>query len=147
MSAGFRKIRKITPFLAARSIDETIGFYTRHLGLRVAKLHPADGPTLVFLEVPGAGEDTECPSLIFDTSLWPGEPRMTGQLHVDFGHKGAGESRVLAVLDRIRPHTTVEWGPEVYHYGRRECSIKDPNGYSIVLSEETEEEPTDTDGG
>lgn len=136
-------IRCITPFLAAKNLDETVSFYTSFLGFRVDKLHPAERPTLVFLRASGGGTGA---TLIFDTTLWNGEPRMTGQLHVDLGPKGRGASKVLAVLDRVRPHTTVEWGPEVYHYGRRECSIKDPNGYSIVLSEETDEPPTDSDG-
>lgn len=146
MSTITPSIRSITPFLAAKSIDETVAFYTCYLGFQVEKCHPTDRPTLVFLRAPGAGTNDSAPVLIFDSSLWLGNPGMTGQLHFDFGHKGRGESKVLASLDRVRPHTTVEWGPEVYHYGRRECSIKDPNGYSIVLSEETDEEATDTDG-
>ena len=29
----------------------------------------------------------------------------------------------------------VEWGPEVYSYGRQEFAIRDPDGHLIVLSE------------
>ena len=29
----------------------------------------------------------------------------------------------------------IEWGPEVYDYGRREFAIKDNNGYLLALSE------------
>jgi hypothetical protein len=76
--------------------------------------------------------------MIFDLALWPGAPGMTGQLLRDLGRQRGGPSRVLALLDRVRGHATVEWGPEVFECGRRECSIKDPNGCSIVLSEETD---------
>jgi hypothetical protein len=48
---------------------------------------------------------------------------------------------VLAVLERMGSAATIEWGPEVFEYGRRECSIKDPTGYSVVLSEETDDPP------
>lgn len=34
------------------------------------------------------------------------------------------------------------WGPEVYHYGRREFSIRDPNGYELIFSEPTDDPPT-----
>ena len=36
----------------------------------------------------------------------------------------------------------VDWGPEVYTYGRREFAIRDPDLYQIVFSEETEDEAT-----
>jgi hypothetical protein len=36
----------------------------------------------------------------------------------------------------------VEWGPEVYRYARRELAVRDPNGYLVILSEETSDPPT-----
>ena len=37
----------------------------------------------------------------------------------------------------------VEWGPEVYGYGRREFAIKDCNGYLLTFSAPTSDPPTD----
>ena len=36
----------------------------------------------------------------------------------------------------------IEWGPEVYWYGRREFAIRDPSGYLIIFSEATTDPPT-----
>jgi hypothetical protein len=42
----------------------------------------------------------------------------------------------------LRGHVRVDWGPEVYWYGRREFSFRDPDGYPIIISEETADPPT-----
>jgi catechol 2,3-dioxygenase-like lactoylglutathione lyase family enzyme len=135
--------RSLAPFLATRDMRATIAFWTTYLGFRVQKAVPPQDPSLVFLDSvdPRSGERTA--TIIFDSTLWPGNPVMTGQLLLDLGPQRGGPSRVLALLDRVRGHAPIEWGPEVFAYGRRECSIRDPNGYSVVLSEETDEEPTD----
>jgi hypothetical protein len=41
-----------------------------------------------------------------------------------------------------RDHATVEWGPEVYSYGRRELGFRDPDGSWVILSEVTSDPPT-----
>jgi catechol 2,3-dioxygenase-like lactoylglutathione lyase family enzyme len=135
-------VRSITPFLSARDIAATVAFYTTRLGFRVAKLHPASSPTLAFLDFVDPATGARTATIIFDSTLWRGEPAMTGQLLLDLGPQRGGPARVLALLDRVRAHAAVEWGPEVFECGRRECSIKDPNGYSLVLSEETDDAPT-----
>ena len=135
-------VRSITPFLATRDVSATIEFYTTRLGFRVELLHPRDNPTLVFLDAIDPTTGSRAGTLVFASNLWRSEPTMTGQLLLDFGPQGDGPSRVLAMFERIRPHVLVEWGPEVYGYGRREFSFKDCNGYSVVLSESTVDPPT-----
>jgi catechol 2,3-dioxygenase-like lactoylglutathione lyase family enzyme len=135
-------IRSITPFLAACDLAATVAFYTTCLGFRAAKLHPVENPTPAFLDFVDPATGARTPTIIFDSTLWPGPPSMTGQLLLDLGPQRGGTSRVRALLDRVRAHATREWGPEVFAYGRRECSIKDPNSYSLVLSEETDDSPT-----
>lgn len=139
-----RPPRAIVPCLGTRDLRATVAFYTEHLGFTTRLLHPPERPTLAILDAPGA-DGGSCATLMFDASLWPGDPAMTGQLVLDFGARGNGPSRVLGALERVRAHTSVDWGPEVYPYGRREVSIRDPNGYVLVLSEETDEPPTDAD--
>jgi catechol 2,3-dioxygenase-like lactoylglutathione lyase family enzyme len=129
---------RATPFLATRDINATIAFYTQLLGFRVSTRHPQDQPTMVVLDHGDA-------SMIFDSTLWPGVPAMTGQVHFDLGSRRDGPSNVLALHERVKPHATVLWGPEVYSYGRREFSCSDPNGYALVFSEQTDEEPTCAD--
>ena len=36
----------------------------------------------------------------------------------------------------------IEWGPEVYWYGRREFGFRDPDRHWIILSEVTHDPPT-----
>jgi hypothetical protein len=33
----------------------------------------------------------------------------------------------------------IEWGPEVYFYGRREFAVRDPDGYLLIFTEPTDE--------
>jgi len=134
-------VRAVTPFLAAKNLAAVVAFYTTHLGFKVVTLHPPESPTLAILDSIDPATGARLASLMFDSSLWPGEPAMTGQFHLDLGPQGGSPSRVLALLERMGDAAKVEWGPEVYDYGRRECSIKDPNGYSVVLSEQTDDAP------
>ena len=39
-------------------------------------------------------------------------------------------------------HLPIEWGPEVYWYGRREFAVRDPDGYLLIFSERTSDPPT-----
>lgn len=132
-------VRAVTPFLAARDLRATVAFYTGHLGFRAVTLHPPQAPTLAVLDSTDHATGARLGSIIFDSTLWPGEPAMTGQVHLDLGPQGNGPSRVVALLERMGDAAKVEWGPEVFGYGRRECAIKDPNGYNVVLSEQTDD--------
>jgi hypothetical protein len=42
----------------------------------------------------------------------------------------------------LKDRVAVEWGPEVYFYGRREFAIKDPDGYLLIFTEPTDDPPT-----
>lgn len=44
----------------------------------------------------------------------------------------------------IKDKVGVEWGPEVYAYGRREFAFKDPDGHLVILSEVTSDPPSCT---
>lgn len=132
-------VRAVAPFLAAKDLSAVVAFYTTHLGFKAVTLHPPEKPTLAILDSIDPATDARLATLMFDSSLWPGEPAMTGQINLDLDPQGNGPSRVLALLARMGAAARIEWGPEVYGYGRRECSIKDPSGYSVVLSEQTDD--------
>jgi len=63
---------------------------------------------------------------------------MTGQLSIDVDD-------AMAVYERVAGRVEVLWGPEVYGYGRREFSLRDPDGYALVFSEPTDG-PTTREG-
>lgn len=127
-------MRRVTPFLAARDLAETIRFYTDLLGFTVEVADPEDKPTFVLLECGGA-------AVIFDSTLWRDPPVMTSQLHFDLGPALDADSPVNALHERISDQVEVLWGPEVFDYGRREFSCTDPNGYALVFSEQVTSPP------
>lgn len=131
------KFNRVTPFLATRSIAETVAFYTQFLGFEVNVLYPPDKPTLAILDRDFDAATGRGVSLIFDASLWPDPPALTGQLSFDLQPGG-----VLELHARLSGQVEILWGPEVYHYGRREFSCRDPNGYALVFSERTDDPPT-----
>lgn len=49
---------------------------------------------------------------------------------------------VLGIHEALRSRCVVEWGPEVYWYGRREFAVLDPDGHRIIFSETTDDAPT-----
>ena len=51
-------------------------------------------------------------------------------------------SDALALLEALRGKVTIEWGPEVYLYQRREFAFRDPDGHLVIISEETDDPVT-----
>lgn len=127
------RLHGVTPALQTRDLPGTIAFYRDVLGFTVHLLWPEEHPTFCILD---HGEVHL--SFYVDTHGGGSEPRMTGQLRID-------AEGVRQIHERVRPHAEIEWGPEVYHYGRREFSVKDPNGYSLIFSEPTSDPPTSPD--
>lgn len=126
------KFKHTTPMLKASNIQATVEFYTDLLGFNVDMLWPENKPTLCEL----SKEDVR---IMFDVGAdWdsPGaSPSVTGQLVFDV-------SDVSTLHENLKSKVEVLWGPEVYAYGRREFSIKDPNGYRLVFSEITSDPVT-----
>ena len=118
--------------LKTSDIGRTVDFYTKVLGFTVDTLWPTDKPSLCII-------DRGDVHLMFsEEDHWdvPGAaPAMTGQLVLDV-------SDVSALHESLAGKVDVLWGPEVYEYGRREFSIRDPNGYRLVFSEATREPAT-----
>jgi len=113
----------VTPELRALDLSETIRFYTEKLDFVVDTLWPDDEPTLCIL-------DHGDVHLMFYTDERPDgkQPALSGQLRFDV-------QGVTPLHRRLAGEVPILWGPEVYHYGRREFSIRDPNGYALVFSE------------
>ena len=134
------RFHRVTPFLATRDIARTVEFYTQVLGFCVETLHPCEHPTLAILDRDLEQSGSGGVSIIFDASLWSDRPSLTGQLHFDLSPGG-----VMEMYGRVKHRAEILWGPEVYHYGRREFSCRDPNGYALVFGEKTSDPPTCAD--
>jgi catechol 2,3-dioxygenase-like lactoylglutathione lyase family enzyme len=114
--------RDVTPFLKTKDLAQTIEFYVDLLGFVVDSQWPADNPTNCIL-------DNGQVHLAFgtDPQNWYAAPGLSGQLWIDVDN-------VLALHASLVGKVPVEWGPEVYSYGRREFAIKDCNGYFLTFS-------------
>ena len=113
----------VTPFLKTKDLAKTIDFYVSLLGFVVDSKWPAGNPTNCIL-------DNGHVHLAFgtDPQNWYSDPGLSGQLWIDVDN-------VMALHANLDGKVPVEWGPEVYDYGRREFAIKDCNGYLLTFSE------------
>ena len=124
----------VMPRLPVTDLQQTIAFYTRIIGFTVGGLWPENAPTFVLLD-----RDNVCIQFyVADAST--GEAVGKGTLSFDVGD-------VTETHRSLAGRATIEWGPEVYWYGRREFAIRDPNGYLIIFSEQTTDPPTCHNGG
>jgi catechol 2,3-dioxygenase-like lactoylglutathione lyase family enzyme len=124
------RLKLITPSLKTNDLRRTIEFYTATLGFTVQVLWPEDDPSLAILT-----RDDVRISFFMDAEDAEPVPRLTGQFWMDV-------EDVLALHAQLAGKVEVLWGPEVYHYKRREFAIRDPNGYTLTFSEPTDEPPT-----
>jgi catechol 2,3-dioxygenase-like lactoylglutathione lyase family enzyme len=112
------------PRLPVTDLERTNAFYTELLGFTVGPLWPVDAPSFALIE-----RDDVCVQFyVADTRK--GEVVGNGTLSFE-----VNDAR--AMHRALQGRAPVEWGPEVYWYGRREFAIRDPNGYLIIFSEQT----------
>jgi len=123
-------MKGIEPTLKTCDLDATIRFYRDLLGFQLDSVWPQEKPNFCILS-----RDTV--RLMFYVAETPREtpPQMTGQIRLDM-------EGLVELYGSVREHVETEWGPEVYSYGRREVSILDCNGYSLILSETTSDRAT-----
>jgi catechol 2,3-dioxygenase-like lactoylglutathione lyase family enzyme len=119
----------ITAF-PVRDLARTIEFYTSVLNFETSGSWPTDEPTFAILE-----RD--------DTIL---QFYMSGQNDsCGFGTISIDTDDARSVHSALAEKVVIEWGPEVYWYGRREFSFRDPDGYAIIISEQTSDSPDCTE--
>jgi catechol 2,3-dioxygenase-like lactoylglutathione lyase family enzyme len=120
---------KVTPRLPVADLQRTIRFYSDMLGFRAFPPWPVEAPTFVILDRDGT-------SLQFYTDPAADKaPTGLGTIYFD-----VADARALH--ETFAGRVGVEWGPEVYWYGRREFAIRDPDGYMLIFSQKTSEPPT-----
>lgn len=122
-------LSQVTPRLPVNDLRRTIVFYTEHLGFGVDVLWPDRRPTFVIL-------CRDSTSLGF-FELAEHQPGPIGYAELYIEVTDAGKLH-QSLMDRV----PIEWGPEVYSYGRREFAVRDPDGYLVIFTEPTNEPPT-----
>jgi catechol 2,3-dioxygenase-like lactoylglutathione lyase family enzyme len=120
----------VIPRLPVASLERTIDFYVGILGFSVSVLYPDDRPTFCIL-------DRDNVSLGFFTSEATGGVATIGSADLYLA-----VDDVLGLHGQLQEQLPIEWGPEVYFYGRREFAIRDPDGYLLIFTEPTDDPPS-----
>lgn len=120
--------RNVTPRLPVSDAAASMAFYRDVLGFEVTVAWPDLEPTFYIVERDGVAVGL----------VGPDEHRQRigdVELYIEV-------SDALAVHAAVRDRVGVEWGPEVYSYGRREFGLRDPDGYLVIFTEPTDDPPT-----
>jgi catechol 2,3-dioxygenase-like lactoylglutathione lyase family enzyme len=124
------RFNSLEPRLHVADFDTSLGFYRDVLGFAVLATFPDDGPSFALLSRDGVGLQIGGPD-----STKAAQERPTVTLYFDIRD-------AQALHDELKGKVTVEWGPEVYYYHRREFAFRDPDGHLIIVSEETDDAVT-----
>ncbi len=119
----------VIPRLPVANLDRTVAFYRDTLGFEVDVLWPADDPTFVIL----SRDEVSVGFYVFGN----GRSGTIGyaELYLEV-------ENVVALHKGMAGTVAIEWGPEVYSYGRREFAIRDPDQYVIIFTEPTDDQAT-----
>lgn len=121
--------RHVTPRLPVGDLRRSLEFYGGLLGFKTEVLWPEGEPVFAIVRRGGVR-----------VGLFTGEragPERRGHVELYIEVDDA-----TAVHERIAPTWPIDWGPEVYSYGRREFAVLDPDGAMIIFTEPTTEPPT-----
>ena len=123
---------RIAPRYPSEDLPRTIEFYTQKLGFNLDLAWPEEAPTFCLLE-----RDQVTLGFFAVTDSHCRGPVTIGASELFIEIEDA-----QGLFEAIKGQVTIDWGPEVYFYGRREFAVKDPDGYLLIFSEETDDPPT-----
>lgn len=115
----------VSPRLPVEDLNRTIAFYVGVLGFQAGDPWPEENPTFVLMSRDEVTLQFYVPE--------PPTPTGHGTISIEVDD-------AMAVHAAVKGKVKMLWGPEVYWYGRREFSFRDPDGYAVIVSEETEAE-------
>jgi len=121
------RVKAIEARLPVTDVGRSAAFFANTLGFQIATLSPRQDPEFAILYRDGLRLQlgkAEASGSGSNATLW-----------LDVEELGALHSTV-------RDRTEIEWGPEVYSYGRREFGFRDPDGNMVIPSELTSDPPT-----
>jgi catechol 2,3-dioxygenase-like lactoylglutathione lyase family enzyme len=120
----------ISPRLHIADYTRAVAFYRDVLGFTVDAVFPEENPQFALLSRDGVGLQIGGPEA---KKSPPDPPTVTLYLDVD-------DARALH--EELKDKVSIEWGPDVFFYQRREFAFRDPDGHLIIVSEETDDAPT-----
>jgi catechol 2,3-dioxygenase-like lactoylglutathione lyase family enzyme len=125
-------IKAIESRLPVADVARSAEFFASALGFEIGTLWPPQAPEFAILSRDGVrlqlGKDERSgPGGDAGSTLW---------LDVE---------ELAAHHSRVKEQASIEWGPEVYAYGRREFAFRDLDGNLVIVSEVTSDPPTRED--
>jgi hypothetical protein len=123
-------IKAIEARLDVANVARSAVFYADMLDFDIGTLWPDDSPRFAILRRDGLRLQL---SMRESTPVPVSHPACTLWLDV------AGVRELYSTLEG---RVSIEWGPDVYFYRRREFAFKDPDGHLVILSEVTDDPPT-----
>src|SRR5262245_54503974 len=119
------RIKSIQLRLHVVDLARSVEFYCSVLGFQIGSAWPDDKPVFAILV-----RDDVCLQISQCESPSPRSPAGACTVYIDV-------EDAVAFHEAVKDRVTIEWGPEVYFYGRREFGFRDPDGHLIIISEET----------
>src|ERR1700750_514754 len=127
------RFNSIEPRLHIADFQRSVRFYRDVLGFELLTQFPEDAPSFALLARDGVGLQIGGPE-----SLKGERSAAAVTLYIDV-------REALALHETLKSKGTIEWGPEVFFYHRREFAFRDPDGHLIILAEETDDPVTERD--
>ena len=124
------RFNSLEPRIHVADFARSLAFYTGVLGFKVLTLFPDDTPSFALVARDGVG-------LQIGGIGGQKDPNAPSNCTLYFDVRDA-----LKVYGQLKDRVTVEWGPEVYFYHRREFAFRDPDGHLVIISEETDDPVT-----
>lgn len=124
------RFKHVIPRLPVADLRRTIDFYEQLLGFQIDIIWPDDSPTFCILQRGGVSIGFWTPN-----DCRPAAAIGVGELYMEV-------EDIIELHKTLREKVQIEWGPEVYFYGRREFAIRDTNGYLLIFTEPTDDPVT-----
>ena len=124
------RLHSLEPRLHIADFPRSVAFYRDVLGFEVMATFPEDSPSFALLSRDGVGIQIGGIDAEKDPSA-----AVTVTLYFDV-------SDAMGLFEELKAKVTIEWGPEVFFYHRREFAFRDPDGHLVIVSEETEDPVT-----
>ena len=123
------RFERLTPRFPVSDVPAMLAFYQDVLGFTIDVRWPDEDPTFVIVQRDSA-------RVAFFTNERVGTGGHGGvELYIDVPD-------AQALHDELAKRVPIAWGPEVYSYGCREFAVLDPEGYMVIFTEATDDEPT-----
>jgi catechol 2,3-dioxygenase-like lactoylglutathione lyase family enzyme len=122
--------RNIIPRFPVANLSRAIDFYEQILGFHQDISWPEDNPAFCILK-----RDQVSLGFFLPDEHRPSTATGNGEFYIE-------TAGMQALLESLQGRITIEWGPEVYWYGRREFAIRDPDGYLVIFTEPTDDAAT-----